>query len=182
MCCASFGNGGAEVVKIKETQLIRRAYLDVLNVPPSVKELEWYQVYNTNGYEVAVDTILSRPPNFLIPSLKNTIRDFLLSLKYRTKEPVLLTLEQRDFIVKYQSGGRTNIEDADKQLILNAIASNEPGVMEPMDYLAECLLGRDTTAVEATHLNKILKRYPSEEEGYLEVLKEIKTFKDFYTK
>lgn len=182
LCCLplSFGEEGNN--KVKESQLIRRVYLDVLNVPPSIKELEWYEVYNTNGYVLAVEYVLNNKSNVLIPSFKKILKEFLLSQEYKLKEFTPLSLEQRDIIIKYQSGIWTSEEEANKKLVLDAIISNEPGVMDPIDYLAECLMGRDTSAEEATLLNKILKRYPSEEEGYLMVLEELKTFKDFYTK
>jgi hypothetical protein len=187
--CVSFllgsvtaGSGDVAKPDLKTIRLIRRVYLDVLGCPPTIQELEWLQVYVSNGYETAVKEVLSRPSNIFIPSVRKLLKEFLLSNQYKSKESVLLSSEERDFIIKYQSGIYDSIEDADKQLVANAIASNEPGQIDPIDYMSECLMSRDTTAEEATRLTKTLKSYPSEEEGYLEVLKELKTFTDFYTK
>ena len=149
------------------------------------EELEWFLVYNKNSYQTAVEEVLNRPQtplNHLVPAIKKLIKGVLLSDQYKLKERQFLSPSERNFILYYQSNVYGDIDKADKQLVLNAMAMGESGIMDPVDYIAENLMARDTTAEEATTLNQIKNRYPSEEEGYLAILKEIKTYKDFITK
>lgn len=43
----------------REIRLIRRAFLDVTGFLPTREEVEWFTVYNTNGYQVAVEDLVS---------------------------------------------------------------------------------------------------------------------------
>ena len=47
--------GAADEPFQREIRLIRRAYLDVTELLPSPEEMDWYVVYNRNGYALAVE-------------------------------------------------------------------------------------------------------------------------------
>lgn len=172
---ASFLLGvSAPVSLINEGQLIRRVYLDFLGIPPTPKELNWYLSYNK-------PEPLKRVVNDLVQD-NGALKDFLLSPDYKNQDKTPLPPATLDLIVKYQSGMINNpIEEADKKLVVISLLAAEDDI-NPLDYMAECLMGRVTTAGEETELQKIIKKYPSEEEGYLEALKKIKTFPDFLNK
>lgn len=162
---------------IKEGQLIRRAYLDVWGVPPSLHELNWYLTYNQNSYETAVNDLLKKDSSS--PRVKDLAKNFLLSIEYKTRPLKPLTMEEMSFIVRYQGGDlSSSLLEADKRLVRNSILNKENGI-DPIDYLAELLMARSTSASEETFLTKIIKKYPSDEEGYLAALQVMKTFKDF---
>lgn len=159
---------------LKEGQLIRRVYLDLLGIPPTPKELNWYLTYNKPDP-------LKRAVNDIVQN-NESLKEFLLSEDYKKKPLIPLSSLTLDLIVKYQSGMLKNsLEEADRKLVDISLKVVEDD-LNPLDFMAECLIGRVTTAQEETELLKIIKKYPSEEEGYLEALKIIKTFPDFLNK
>jgi hypothetical protein len=167
------------IKELKEGQLIRRVYLDLLGVPPSSKELNWYLMYNSDPYQIAVNTIV---PTNITPTLRSFIFSTVLSEAY--KKQIQTPLEPRilELIVKYQCGMlEASTEEANKKLVEISLKAIEDD-LNPLDYMAENLLGRITTAQEETELLKIIKKYPSEQEGYLEALKKMKSFPDFLNK
>jgi len=162
---------------LKEGQLIRRAYLDVWGVPPTIEELNWYLTYNRNSYETAVLDLISK--EYSSARIKELAKNFLLSNEYKTQLQKSLTMEEMSVIIRYQGGDLTStLKDADKRLVANSILNKENGY-DPVDYLAGLLMARSTSAGEETFLSKIIKKYPSEEEGYFAALQVMKTFKDF---
>jgi len=171
--CAT-GNSPTE--PLKEGQLIRRVYLDLLGIPPTSSELNWYLTYNRNGYEVAVKTIRSK---YLPLFLSDEDVERFLSNSYKQSPQVLMPQNILDGIIRYQSGSFKNSpEEADKKFVTISLKAIEDDI-NPLDFMAENLMGRITTAQEENELQKIIKKYPSEYEGYLEALKKIKTYKDF---
>jgi hypothetical protein len=173
----------AEATPLREAQLIRRVYLDVLGIPPSPKELDWYLSYNNNSYETAVKWVVKQPGAYY-NSLEDTeMINHLCSPEYRNKPQIKIIPFQLELIVKYQCGNMSlSIDDADIKLTASAIGVGEGNVLDTIDYISECLTGRLTYTEEANSLLQVYKKYPSESEGYLAVLKEIKTFKDFLYK
>jgi hypothetical protein len=164
---------------LKEGQLIRRVYLDVYGFPPTSSELDWYLTYNKNGYELAVDFVLIKN---LTPNIQNLLKKFLLSSSYKSEPQTAISSVVCENIIKYQSGNlHISLIEAEKRFVKLSISNSENDI-NPLDYMAESLMGRVTTAEEETELVKIIKRYPSEEEGYLAALQQIKTYKDFLCK
>lgn len=159
---------------IKEGQLIRRVYLDFLGIPPTPKELNWYLIYNKpDPFKRVVNDIVHG---------NECLKNFLLSSEYKNRVQMPLSPLTLDLIVKYQSGMiKNSLGEADKRLVVISLKEAEDD-LNPLDFMSECLMGRATTAQEETELQKIIKKYPTEEEGYLEALKKIKTFPDFLNK
>ena len=83
--------------KLTETKLIRRAYIDMLGVLPTVAEVEWFTVYNNNGYQMVVEFLLSK-------TSKEEMRDFLLSNEYAQNNERILNIEEVMCIFLYLSG------------------------------------------------------------------------------
>ena len=161
-------NGEAFEQNLKEGQIIRRAFLDVKGVPPTPTELAWYLTYNREGYEKAISYLLSENIN---PKLKELLKTFLLSPEYKNKNQSVLTKEEQIFIIQYQIGNLfASPEEADKKLISISISSKENGY-EPLDYMAELLMARSTSASEETLLGKIIKNTHQKKMGIMRLFK-----------
>jgi hypothetical protein len=168
-------------IELKDYQLIRRAFLEILNVPPTPSELEWYIVYNEDSYKTAVEWIVNQT------KIKKTIyiddfslKDYLNSDYFKTKEFSILDDKVLNFIVCYQTGNSlNNINSANLDMIELAIKFGEGDVLGTIDYMSLCLISRVTNVNEANKYLKIFKQYPSEQEGYQAVLNAIKITEDF---
>jgi hypothetical protein len=160
----------------EEARLIRKLFLDIKRVPPTPNELDWYLTYNPKPYNTAVDWIIGNTNTQLT-------KEFLLSENYKKAPLEYLSQPMLDYIIKYQSGSiNTTIDQANKQLVKVSIAGGEDNVTDTIDYMSVCLTARSTDVKEINELTKIFKSRSSEEEGYLAVLDEIKTYKDYKTK
>lgn len=165
----------------KDSRLIRKMFLDVLGVPPTPPELDWYLVYNSNSYIKAVETVTDK---YASP-LKNLLYTVLISSSYKESGRVLLSNDEKEMIIKYQSGMKNfSLTEAENRLVELSIINRDNGevVTEPLDFLATNLMARNTTLEEENFLSKIVKKYPSEKEGYLKALKIMETYEDFLYK
>jgi len=169
-----------------ESYLIRRAYLDVLGVVPTINELEWYCVYNTDSYEKAVAWLLTRPIIRCINGedvAKKKV--LLLSKSYREQGKTLLPEGKLEDIIYYLAGydgprSEESLKNAKLQLI-SFSRVYEDGDMQALDRLAVSLMGRETSVDETNHLLRILKcglDVVSEEESWLNTLEQLLTFED----
>jgi hypothetical protein len=157
----------------EEARLIRKAFLDIRHVPPSPGELDWYLIYNTNSYQAAIQWLVSQTNTFYL-------KDYLLSKEYKQSAPVKLTQETLDSIIKYQCGNlNVTSEQADILLVKLAVVCGEDNITDTIDYIAVCLIARPTNVQEINMLMKIYKDQSTEVDGYLAVLKNLKTHKDF---
>jgi hypothetical protein len=173
--------------KLDEPYLIRRAYLDALGVIPTIQEIEWYCVYNKNGYSLAIDWILAcEKYNWTLP--KDYSRIILLSSEYKELSKMKLTKDQVHKNLLYVTGGDVNniteksTKEASLKLIKTAIASsNSEG--EAIDYMCESLMSRSTNLEEINKLNKILKESTkNEDDMWMDVLQEIMELEDVNSK
>ena len=177
-------NLNATSSQIRETSLIRRLYLDLLNVPPTPHELDWLLIYHpNNSFETAVCWILSKPELFSAESDKEACEQYLLSDVYKNKAKQKLTPETLKRIIEYQIGYNiVGIKDPETMLIEMSIGWGGEDIIEVIDYMCICLMSRSTNIDEANKLIKIFKNQPHQFLGYKAVLIEIKTFEDFLTK
>ena len=177
-------NLNADSSQIRETSLIRRLYLDLLNVPPTPHEVDWLLIYHpNNSFETAVCWILSKPELFSAESNKEACKQYLLSDAYKNKPKQKLTPEILKHIIEYQSGYNVlSIKDSETMLIEMSIGWGGEDVIEVIDYMCICLTSRSTNIEEANRLIKIFKNYSQTFMGYKAVLAELKTFEDFLTK
>lgn len=164
--------------KIKDEYLIRRAYLDVLNVVPTIEEIDWYVVYNTtNSYQLAVDFLLSRENKKW--NIDNQIgRVLLMSEAYKNMPLRALPKETIEKCVMYVVGDlknnytQENVNNSIKKLIeLSEKTSNDQ--LDRIDYICNCLMSRTTTLEEANSLLTIFKNEKNEQVAWYKVVNRI---------
>lgn len=165
---------------LKETRLIRKVYLEVLNLPPTPIEMEWYLVYNKDSYFTALNHVIKerskREAGY--PTIK--MKSYYETDLFKNKTPEKLPKEVLHFIIKYQVGGvNDTLESCINKMIDNAmvVADNHP--VDGFDYLSECLMNRTLSMKEANDLLKEYRKYSSEREGYQAVFNKLIEFEDF---
>lgn len=174
----------------EEARLIRRAYLDVLGVVPTAGELEWYCVYNTDGYSKAVDYILSSKVMKLAgEAALARKRTTLLSDEYKQAASVKLSQAKLEDIIYYLSGYKgEHSAEALRKAKLTLIAHArvyEDGDLEAIDRMSLGLMGRVTKLDEANSLLRILRcglDVVSEEESWLNALEQLLLLEDVRSK
>ncbi len=166
--------------------IIKRAYLDVIQKIPTREEIEWYIVYNKNGYQLAVDWLVNNKQyKWNIP--KEYAKILLLSNDYQQLPKVPLDRKQVRKNLLYvvgmdQEPTIENVETAKLSLIKMAIESGG-SESEIMDYMANSLMCRNTNLEESNILSKIFKESSkSEEATWLDILNAILEFEDVKTK
>jgi len=177
---------GEITAKEDESFLIKRAYLDTIGVIPTQEEIEWYCVYNTNGYELAVRWLLnSEKYKWIMP--KEYARKILLSREYRDLPKTKINKEQVYINLLFVTGKplsltHESIKLASLSLINNAIICSD-GESEIIDYIANSLMCRGTNIDEINKLLKIFKESSKPEiEAWMDVLNAIMELEDVNTK
>ena len=170
------------IANTNESYLIRRAYIDVLGIVPTTQEVEWYCVYNTNGYKLAVDWLLEcNKHKWILP--KEYSRILLLSSEYKNLPKMKIPKEQVYKNLLYVTGSplvinTENIKKASEKLIENAIASSN-GDSEVIDYMCDALMSRTSNLEEANKLTSVIKNSSKpENETWMNVLEEILELED----
>jgi hypothetical protein len=140
----------------KESQLIRRAYLDILGVLPTAEELAWYCEYNTDGYRVAVDWLVKRA------SADNKTRRLLLSKEYRSRGPEEIKRKDLDRSIFYLSGleyheGAFELKQA-KSTFIELAKKEADADLDVIDYMCNQLMSRVTGVYEANTLLGVLRK------------------------
>lgn len=184
LCSMLFLTGNVTAVE-DTSRLIRRAYLDMIGMVPTIEEIDWYFVYNDkNSYEVAIKYLYNHPKN----KWKNIPFDFvkiiLNSEEYKKTKRDLTKSEIEDMIF-YVSGFplRNSFEHAKKLLINNALICCDTDV-DRIDYICNNLMSRISTINESNILIKVLKDNDDkkEDDKWMMVLDKILTFDDVKTK
>lgn len=169
-----------------DAYIIRRAYIDVLGIVPTIDELEWYCVYNKDGYDIAVEWLIARPDAKLKDVTdKEELRLALVSEKYKKEASAPVTRKKLEEIICYLAGvkGKPSLElvfMAKLQFIANARAAQD-GDLDAIDRMALQLMSRVTSVDEANHLLRILRcglETVSEEKAWLNTLEQLMTFED----
>ncbi len=165
---------------------IKRAYLDTIEKIPTIEEIEWYLVYNTEGYKLAVDWLIqNKDYKWNIP--KEYAKILLLSKEYHNLPKMLLDKLQIRKNLLYvvgmdQEPTVENVEIAKLSLIKMAIESGGSET-EIMDYMANSLMCRSTNLEENNTLSKIVKESrKNENDTWMDVLNAILEFEDVKTK
>jgi hypothetical protein len=173
-----------------DSYIIRRIYLDVLGVVPLPNEIDWYCVYNDNGYALAVEWVLSRPREKWTRGWQEMtvedVRKTISSQKYKSFKKMPLSREQLNKQLCYLAGQEYSedyscVTQARGKLIKYALESTDNDV-EAIDYLAYQMMSRVTTTDEANYLNSRLKEYKrankSEHAAWENLLDELLGFED----
>ncbi len=168
--------------KDNDSFVIRRAYLDVLGVVPTIEEIEWYCVYNTNGYTLAIDWLLTcEKHKWIIPQEYSRI--LLLSNEYKTSPKMRMPKQQVYKNLLYVTGSQMivtpeNVQKASVRLIESAIACSN-GDTEIIDYMCESMMSRSSNLEENNKLSKIVKDSSKPEmDTWMDVLGEILELED----
>ena len=168
--------------KDNDSFVIRRAYLDVLGFVPTIEEIEWYCVYNTNGYTLAIDWLLTcEKHKWIIP--KEYSRILLLSNEYKTSPKMRMPKQQVYKNLLYVTGSQMtvtpeNVQKASVRLIESAIACSN-GDTEIIDYMCESMMSRSSNLEENNKLSKIVKDSSKPEmDTWMDVLGEILELED----
>jgi hypothetical protein len=173
-----------------DSYIIRRIYLDVLGVVPLPHEIDWYCVYNDNGYNMAIEWILSRPRDKWTVGWKNInsedVRKTLMSQNYKHFRKTPLSRDQLNKQLCYLAGEEYTGEyscviQARSKLIKYALEATDSDV-DAIDYLAYQLMSRVTSMDEANYLKGKLKDYKlsakTEQLAWESILDELLGFED----
>lgn len=156
----SAGAGSEDPVH-REIRLIRRAYLDVTGMLPTPEEIDWYVVYNRDGYQMAVDYLVKEkkgPENGWTPEL-------LLSEAYRNAEATALDLRVLERNVVYLAGlwkggefSEQLLAAGSEKFIRDALLMADDNAGNAIDYMVNALTCRPATAEEETDLLEIYNK------------------------
>ncbi|MEI6872816.1 MAG: hypothetical protein WCL08_11090 [Verrucomicrobiota bacterium] len=144
----------------KEIRKIRRAFLDVIELVPTPEEVDWYVVYNQNGYKMAVDYLIQH----VHPEKVDSTREKLLNPDYPTPEEELLDKSVLEKNVIYLSGSWNSpftpevVESSKELLIRQALLASDDDPANTIDYLVNELTCRPATVEEANELLKIFTK------------------------
>jgi hypothetical protein len=141
----------------REARQIRRAFLDVTEFLPAPEELDWYVIYNRNGYALAAEYLAQK-------SQGKWSLEQLLSAAYREAPEQLVARDILEKNVVYLAGlwgGEASPEvfeaGADK-FIKDAleIASENPA--HAIDWMVNALTCRPASAAEENELSAIFNK------------------------
>lgn len=160
--------------KFRDEFLIRRAYLDVLNVVPTIEEIDWYIVYNKNSYQLAVDYLLSR--DIKSWNIDNQVGKILLTSKEYKLMPLRpLSKDTLDRCIMYVVGdlktentSQSVDKSIEKLLKLSEIVSSD--TLDRIDYICSCLMSRTTTVAEANTLLAVFRSKTTEQDAWTAVI------------
>ena len=153
----SVASGSGEEPFQREIRLIRRAFLDVTELLPSPEEMDWYVVYNRNGYPLAAEYLAQK-------SRGEWSRDHLLSSTYREAPDQLVPKEILEKNVVYLAGlwrGEMSpalFEVGSTKFIKDAleIASENPS--NAIDWMVSSMTCRPASAEEENELFAIFNK------------------------
>jgi hypothetical protein len=177
-----FSNNGRD-----ESYQIRRAYIDVLGVFPTIEEIDWYCVYNTKGYELAVDWLTKHPKYLQLADPYSRSKLLSDDYKYAPQQP--LSLQKLHEAIFYFAGkqyvaDKKALYDAKLKFIAYArqCAVND---LDAIDYMSSQLMSRSTKLEEANKMLGHLKEYSqtmSEEKAWVAMLDELLKLPDIRSK
>jgi hypothetical protein len=156
---------------------IKRAYLDTIGIVPSTEEIEWYCVYNSgDSYKLAVETLLKHPKFSWNMSIAQA-KEILLSEYYKNSAKRTLTKEQIIVNLFYVVGvpldtkiNKDTIQLSKNKLIQHALKYSDGDTSEAIDYMANCLMCRNTNVKEINELLKIYRSIKNEKDAWLAVV------------
>lgn len=173
------------LAKADESYIIRRAYIDVLGIVPTVDEIEWYCTYNSNNsYKVAVEWIVNHP-NYRWDETIGDARSYLHSDLYKTLKKMPIPKKRMNDILVYVAGDaheatEENVNKSINKIIKQAIQATDND-LDAIDYITNRLMSRVTNKDEANYLNTFLrekKKTLTEEKAWKELFKEILSLED----
>ena len=174
VCCALllFTAGDIKAIEAKdESYIIRRAYLDVLGILPTLGEISWYCEYNTDSYRVAVDWLIAKTGD------DNKLRKLLLSKEYKEQKKTLIAkekiLENLFYLsgVPYKPGEQALLEV--KALFISYSRESADTDIDAIDIMCNQLMSRASSVDEANWLLAVLRA-----DGWIKTLDSILELED----
>jgi hypothetical protein len=147
----------------QQIRQIRRAYLDVLELLPTPEEIDWYVVYNQNGYALAADFLSRKAPD-------QWPKEHLLSPPYLESPERPVDRSILDKNVVYLSGLWTGeMDEALKEagiekFIKNALLATDERVSDAIDYMINLLTCRPSSAAEENQFAQIFNKVSLKED------------------
>ena len=142
----------------KEIRQIRRAYLDVLGLVPTPEEVDWYVVYNHNGYMLAVDFLIQHKNS------NGWTRDALHAPNYLNQPERDVEQEVLERNVVYLAGlwkgefsGALFEVGADK-FIKDALLASDDNVANAINYMINGLTCRPASAAEENEMFQLFNK------------------------
>ena len=148
----------------REIRKIRRAYLDVTELLPTQEEIDWYIVYNKDGYPLAVD--------FLVPKAQNPTwtKQHLISNEYLTLPEELIDRPTLDKNVVYLAGlwkgemSESLKEAGAEKFIKDALLASDEKTADAIEYMINQLTCRPSTATEENEFIDIYNKVSLKED------------------
>jgi len=148
----------------KEIRKIRRAYLDVSGLLPTPEEIDWFVVYNKNGYTLAVDHLTSKFPDAQWSKERLHSKDYLEA----PEEPIDRALLEKNVV--YLAGlGAGEIdpflkEAGTQKFIKDALLATDEKASDAIDYIINQLTCRPSSADEENKFLDIFNKVSLKED------------------
>lgn len=167
-----------------EIRLIRRAYLDVTGLLPTPEEMDWFVVYNNNGYQLAVEHLTTKYNTHLTAK-------HMLSSAYVLLKPSEISIVQLKRSVLYLVGllGNDSITEQEfqqgKQRLIEQALMCTTSNDDAIDYICNLLMSRVSSVQEN---NMLIRKFrdvealSTEQRAWMVVVDEIMKLPDVKTK
>lgn len=148
----------------KEIRKIRRAYLDVSGLLPTPEEIDWFVVYNKNGYPLAVDHLTSKFPDVQWTKERLLSKDYLEA----PEEPIARSLLEKNVV--YLAGlGAGDMDPSLKEagtekFIKDALLATDEKASDAIDYIINQLTCRPSSADEENKFLDIFNKVSLKED------------------
>jgi len=148
----------------REIRKIRRAYLDVLGLLPTPEEIDWFVVYNQQGYPLAVNFLIQKDPH------KQWSPDRLIAPTYVEAPEQIIERPVLEKSVIYLAGlwtGEMNealSEAGTEKFIKNALLATDERASDAIDYMVNLLTCRPSTAAEENEFTQIFNKVSLKED------------------
>ncbi len=144
----------------REIRKIRRAYLDVLGLLPTPEEVDWYVVYNKDGYNLAVEFLVKKAPAAEWTKVRLTSPEYLEASARVIDRG---TLEKN---IVYLAGlwpgeaefTESLIAEGTDKFIKNALLASDENASNAIDYMINLMTCRPSTADEENELFQIFNK------------------------
>lgn len=173
-------NVNGESNTLRDVRLIRRAYIDVSGYFPTPEEIDWFVVYNNNGYEMAVDHLISK-------YAPQCTKQQLMSDEYIHQHPrdISVVILRRSLLYSVGLNPNKDTLQQGKDRLLNislACADNESDVI---DYMCNIMMSRTANVEESNKLLQLFRNacaLSNENTAWMRVIDEIMNLPGVCTK
>ena len=148
----------ARGVQRTEIRQIRRAYLDVLELLPTPQEMDWYIVYNQNGYVLATEYLSQKAAagSWSVEKLRDP------AYLNAPEQPLERAILEKNIL--YLAGlwkGELSEElfaAGSEKFIRDALETASDNVDDTIDWMVNLLTSRSSSAAEENELSSIYRK------------------------